>query len=169
MIDANDNDGFRLTSRHVLGMMLGFFGCIIAVNITFVFLALSTWTGLTDHDSYRSGLSWNRTLEADAAQKALGWTADIEAVGTAEDGLTRTVTLVLRDRSGVPVDGLLIAAQARHPVVEAMDTDFALQGVGGGRYVGDVDLPIASDWKLRLIADRAGEPLYRIDTVMVVR
>ena len=172
MIDVNEPGGFRLTGRHVLTAMLAFFGCVIAVNIVFVVLALGTWTGLTDHDSYRTGLSWNRTLEADAAQKALGWSAEITAGrpdGSTDGALRRTVSLFLQDRDARPIPDLTVFGEARHPVVEAMDTRFPLEAAGPGRYVGTVDLPAASDWKLRLHALRPDGSEYRIDTVIVVR
>ena len=106
--------GFRLTGRHVLITILTFFGIVIAVNVTFVHLALDSWTGLTDHDSYRTGLSWNRTLERDAAQTALGWRSAVatRVVRGADGGRSLGVTLTLRDADGSPVRGLAFAGEA---------------------------------------------------------
>ena len=171
MLDETDR-GFRLTGRHVLIAMLAFFGIVVGVNITFVHLALSTWTGLTDHDSYRTGLSWNRTLEQDAAQKALGWTTDIDsrsAWSEANQGWRLAVTLVVRDAHGRPVDGLVIDGEARHPVAEADDRTLTYAGTPGGVYAGTAILPGAGNWELKLIATAADGSVYRIDTVAAVR
>ena len=173
MTMLNETDrGFRLTGRHVLIAMLAFFGIVVGVNITFVHLALSTWTGLTDHDSYRTGLSWNRTLEQDAAQKALGWTTDIDsrsAWSEASQGWRLAVTLVVRDAQGRPVDGLVIDGEARHPVAEADDRTLTFAGTPGGVYAGTAILPGAGNWELKLIATAADGSVYRTDTVAAVR
>ena len=164
--------GFRITGRHVLFAMLGFFGVVIAVNITFVHLALDSWTGLTDHDSYRTGLSWNRTLERDAAQKALGWSVGVDAraerSGVGEDRRLE-LTLTLRDRDGRPLSGLRLSGDALHPVLEADDRSLGFVEAGGGRYVGTVVLPGGGDWGLKLVATRPDGTVYRIDTVTTVR
>lgn len=163
--------GFRLTGRHVLIAMLTFFGIVIAVNVAFVHLALNSWTGLTDHDSYRTGLSWNRTLERDAAQKALGWTSTVatRAARDGEAGRSLTVTVTLRDRDGRPVGGLAFAGEARHPVVEADDRALTFVESGAGTYVGTAALPGAADWELKLTARRQDGAEYRIDAVAPVR
>lgn len=170
--DTGTTGGFRLTGRHVLFAMLAFFGIVIAVNVTFVRLALSTWTGLTDHDSYRTGLSWNRMLERDQAQKALGWSTGI--AHRAEPGPAGTdrrfeLTVTLRDREGRPLRGLAVSGFARHPVLEASDRGLAFSETGPGVYVGTAVLPGAADWELQLVATRPDGGDYRIDTVAPVR
>lgn len=163
---------FRITGRHVLAGMLVFFGIVIAVNVTFVHLALSSWTGLTDHHSYRTGISWNRTLESDAAQKALGWSTAIESRhrdAAADGSRPFEMTVTIRDRDGKPVTGLSFAGEARHPVLEADDRTLAFSEVGGGVYKGTAALPSAADWELLLVATRPDGSKYRIDTVAPVR
>jgi len=168
---------FRITGRHVLFAMLAFFGVVIAVNLTFVHLALSTWTGLTDHDSYRTGVSWNDTLRRDAEQRALGWTVDVDTraapdvAGTddAPDGRRLSVTLTVRDRDGIPVRGLAIAGEARHPIVEADDRPIALTEVSDGIYAAELSLPGGGVWQLKLTAAGTDGREYRIDTTAAVR
>lgn len=170
--EGRAGDGFRLTGRHVLIALLAFFGIVIAVNLAFVRLALDSWTGLTDHDSYRTGLSWNRTLERSAAQRSLGWTVGIESrserIGHA-DGRRLEVTLTLHDRAGRPLTGLALSGGARHPVLEANDRVIGFVEAGGGRYVGTALLPGPADWGLKLVATRPDGSHYRIDTVTPVR
>lgn len=164
-------DGFRLTGRHVLIAMLTFFGIVIAVNVTFIHLALDSWTGLTDHDSYRTGLSWNRTLERDAAQKALGWSSSVSTrVAREADGARSLgVTLTLRDADGRPVRGLSFAGEARHPVLEADDRRLEFAEAEPGVYTATALLPGAADWELTLKARRPDGTDFRIDTVAAVR
>lgn len=163
--------GFRLTGRHVLIALLTFFGIVIAVNAAFVHIALSSWTGLTDHDSYRTGLSWNRTLQRDAAQTALGWSSAVatRVVRDADGGRSLGVTLTLRDAGGRPVGGLAFTGQARHPVIEADDRPLEFVEAEPGVYVATAALPGAGDWELKLVARRPQGTDFRIDTVATVR
>lgn len=163
--------GFRLTGRHVLITTLAFFGIVIAVNVAFVYVALSSWTGLTDHDSYRTGLSWNRTLERDAAQKTLGWSSAVatRVVRAADGGRSLGVTLTLRDAGGRPVAGLAVAGEARHPVIEADDRKLEFVEIEPGVYAATAGLPGAGDWELKLVAARPQGTEFRIDTVATVR
>lgn len=173
MTMPREADGqFRITGRHVLFAMLAFFGVVIAVNLTFVHLALSTWTGLTDHDSYRTGVSWNDTLRRDAEQRALGWAVDVDTRALPDEevaGWRLTVTLTVRDRDGNLVRGLAVTGEARHPIVEADDRSIDLVATADGVYAGTVLLPGAGDWGLKLTAAGAGVPGYRIDAVATVR
>ena len=50
---------FRLTGWHVLAMFGAMFSVMLAVNILFVFLALKTFSGETDH-AYINGLKFNQ-------------------------------------------------------------------------------------------------------------
>lgn len=171
-IERRAETGFRITGRHVLIALLAFFGIVVGVNLVFVHLALDSWTGLTDRDSYRTGLSWNRTLERSAAQKSLGWTVDVASrtERTAQAGELRLeVTLTLSDRAGRPLTGLALSGEARHPVLETNDRAIAFVETGGGRYVGTAVLPGAADWGLKLVATRPDGPDYRIDTLATVR
>lgn len=172
LTNHGDDSGFRITGRHVLLAMLAFFGIVIAVNVTFVHLALNSWTGLTDHDSYRTGLSWNRTLERDAAQKALGWSTVVETRSVRSEtgvGFRLGVTVTVRGRDGRPVPGLVVDGEARHPLVEADDRPIAFAETVPGTYIGATLLPGAGDWELRLSAARADGTAYRIDTIATVR
>ena len=69
-----------ITGRKVLWMLLGFFGVMMAVNGIFVYLALSSFSGLETVNAYVKGLDYNATLRRGAAQKALGWQVERERV-----------------------------------------------------------------------------------------
>ena len=49
----------ELTGRHVLYMILGFFGVVLLANVVFVYLAMDTFTGLATEGAYVKGLSYN--------------------------------------------------------------------------------------------------------------
>ena len=51
-----------VTGRKALWVLLGFFGVILAVNATFVYLAVSSFSGLETDNAYVKGLNYNTTL-----------------------------------------------------------------------------------------------------------
>ena len=89
----------EFTGRHMLGLMVGGFGIIIAVNLTLAWNAVATFPGVEARNSYEI----SQTFQADrAAQNALRWdvSADID------DGL---LTVTILDHRGDP-KGQLIGA-----------------------------------------------------------
>lgn len=83
----------EFTGWHMLGLMVGGFGIIIAVNLTLAWNAIATFPGLETRNSYVI----SQSFQADrAAQNALQW--DVSAA--IEEG---TLTVVVLDADGAPV------------------------------------------------------------------
>ena len=135
----------QLTGRHVLFALIGFFGVIIAVNMVMVVLALESWTGLSDQQSYRKGLAYNETLARAEAQAALGWRSTV-SVAAAADG-THRVGLALVDAAGAPLVGQEVSLRLIRPVGEYPPVETALAEDGAGLYAAEVRLPMAGNWQ----------------------
>ena len=83
----------EFTGWHMLGLMVGGFGIIIAVNLTLAWNAVATFPGLETRNSYVI----SQQFQADrAAQDALRW--DVSA--KIED---RVLTVAILDADGDPV------------------------------------------------------------------
>ena len=123
----------EFTGRHMLLMMVAFFGVIIAVNITMAFFASSTWTGLMVKNSYVASQDFNAKLAKARAQDALGWASTMVLEG-------KDLKLTLKDDQARPLAGLNVVARVYRPVAEAEDHDVALTESGAGRYSATVDL-----------------------------
>ena len=82
----------ELTGRHVLGIAVGAFGVIIAVNLVMAWQAISTFPGLEVANGYVASQSFDADRRA---QEALGWQV---APGYADGRLTLAVT----DAEGLP-------------------------------------------------------------------
>src|SRR5690554_7987410 len=63
----------EFTGRHMLFVMLAFFGVIITVNVTMAVLANRSWTGLVVGNTYVASQEFNERTERGRAQIALGW------------------------------------------------------------------------------------------------
>lgn len=140
----------RITGRHVLWGMIGFFGVIFAVNGTFLYVALMTWTGADVDNAYVRGIAYNRVLEAAEAQRALGWTVVVDSL-TADAG-TADLTLSYKDAEGAPMSGLSVDARFRHPVQRAYDRTVTLSDRGSGLYGAVLALPSAGLWDVHAVA-----------------
>ncbi|PWE18483.1 ferredoxin [Marinicauda salina] len=119
--------GFKgpITGKHVLIGMIAFFAVTIAVNATFITLAVRTFSGEEVERSYVQGLAFNQVLEERRAQAARGWEAavDIDA---------DRVIVSVSDPEGGPVGGLELAGALRHPADTSRDVilDFVERETG---------------------------------------
>ncbi|WP_424926833.1 FixH family protein [Amaricoccus tamworthensis] len=82
--------GRPLTGRDVALIFALFFGVILAANLTLLFNAVSTFSGLVVPNSYVASQSFDRNREA---QEALGWSLNLDYA----DG---SVALAMRDSEG---------------------------------------------------------------------
>src|SRR5689334_13817136 len=91
------------TGRHMLAVMGGFFGIVIAVNVAMATLAARTFGGTVVDNSYVASHQFNHWLARARAQERLGWTVRLELAGD------RRVSLSLADH-GTALDGPAIEA-----------------------------------------------------------
>lgn len=121
----------ELKGWHVLVMMLAFFGITIAVNVMFTIYAIGTFSGEDVSKPYLKGLEYNRTLEARAAQSALGWNATIEVVR--ENG-GAAISAHIAGRDGLAKSALSVEAVLRRPTDARLDRTIELTPAGDGNY-----------------------------------
>lgn len=111
------------TGRHMLLIMLAFFGVIIAVNITMAVFAGSSWTGFVVRNSYVASQEFNDKVAAARMQDALGWKADFSIA----DG---HAVLTLTDRDGAPLAMERAEIVLRNPASDADDRTIGLVADG---------------------------------------
>ena len=131
---ANDS-GKPLTGRTVLLAIVCFFAVVFAVNGVFLFLALSTNTGIVAIEPYRKGLKYNIRIAADERQVALGWNGAISI--SAGD---RMLVAAISDRDGHAVYGLVATVKVGRAVTDREDVTLNLIETAPGRY--EAKLPL---------------------------
>lgn len=131
---ANDS-GRPLTDRTVLLEVVCFFAAVFAVNGVFLFLAISTNTGIVAIEPYRKGLKYNERIAADERQAALGWNSSISI--SASDG---TLVAVISDRDGNAVRGLVTTVKVGRAVTDREDVTLNLIETAPGRYQATLPL-----------------------------
>lgn len=135
----------EFTGRHMLLVMFGMFGTIIAVNLVMAHYAVATFGGTVVENSYVASQDYNRWLAEARAQKALGWSVSVRALAD------RRVAVVV-----TPADANL-SGGAHHPLGRAPDRPMRFEHNGTGRWTSVLPLP-AGRWRLRLklvVGDRA--------------
>jgi nitrogen fixation protein FixH len=118
------------------GMLL-----VVAVNLVMVYLAVSTFTGVTVPRSYERGRGYEAVLAEAARQDALGWRADLSLEG----GMLR---LSATDREGRPLSGRVEGVLLRP--LEGTEIPLAFLPRGSGHWAAEVEPPRRGQWEARL-------------------
>ncbi|MFM2041734.1 MAG: putative nitrogen fixation protein fixH [Pseudomonadota bacterium] len=147
-------------------VFVGAMGIVLAVNAVMVTVAVKTFTGLTVEKPYERGIAYNRVLDAQQRQDALGWqvAADMDV---AADGLTGRLLLTVRDAGGGAVDALAVEARLVRPVEVIDDVPLFFTPAGDGRYVATVTLPRPGQWDLKARLTGAGADYTLIERLVV--
>ncbi|MEQ1710505.1 MAG: FixH family protein [Hyphomicrobium sp.] len=134
MMAVETSGSWRFTGRMALGLFVGFFAIVFAVNGVMLTMALKTHSGVVANEPYRKGLKYNDRIAADAMQAELGWASDIAVSPDA-----RRLVVRLNDKAGAAVDGMKVLAEIGRPSSNHQDLRFELAPTAPGRY--EVALP----------------------------
>jgi nitrogen fixation protein FixH len=163
----NNPEPTKVTGRKVLLWLVASFMIVAAVNGLMVYFAISTFTGQTDSHPYAQGLTFNKTLLAIAAQRAVGWQVDGKVADRGRGVVSVTVTY--RDREGRSLDDLAVVARFSRPTNDGQDFEATLAHQGAGLYTADVPMPAEGQWLVRLTAGQNGREPYLLDYRVIVQ
>ena len=145
----------RLTGKHILLILLGFFAIVGVVNAAFIYFALSTGPGEEQSASYEVGLRYNRILAEERTQNALQWHHQSQfAQGS-------RLRVSVTDNAGAPVPGLAVTGTFGRPA-----SDNADRSLDAGLYEAPLGQIKPGSWVLSFIAEKArpgaGSATYRV-------
>lgn len=143
----------EFTGRHMLAIMIAFFGTIIAVNLTMATVAGTSWTGFVVKNSYIASQEFNGKAAAGRAQAALGWTSGL----TIADGQIR---YRLTDASGAPVTPSAVTVTFRRPAYDAEDRTLSLERLADGTFAAN-ETPRDGIWIVETDAEVGRDKPYR--------
>lgn len=141
------------TGRHMLLIMLAFFGTIISVNVTMAYFARASWTGLVVENAYVASQEFNAKMAETRAQEALGWTGNL----IVSDGRVR---YSLIDAGGNAVRLTAVGVTFMHPVDDREDEHIELVRGGDGTFEAPHTFPDGV-WLVEIAADAGLEKPYR--------
>lgn len=154
----------RWTGWHTLATLVGFFGVIFTVNGIMTYIALSTFSGIETPNAYQFGRDYNQTLEAAAAQQALGWQVGFDEVfAPTPEGANARVTISVRDTNDMPLTGLSGALTFWRPVARGDDVEAQLVETAPGIYSTSAALSARGHWEMRLLFARNGADPYYLE------
>jgi len=134
-----------LTGRGVLMWLSSFFAVVIATNIYFITMSITTFRGEDEQKPYLQGIEYNDTLARRAEQARLAWHAEV-SVTRLSSGHVR-ISVVLRDRRGAGLS-VPLSAELRHPSDENRDLVLHLNGISPGSYEADAGPVSRGRWDL---------------------
>ena len=111
---------FEFTGWHMLALMLGMFGTIIAVNLWFAYNAIATFPGVEDRNAYVASQKFEVERQA---QDALHW----DVTASLKDGI---LSVAILDEAGNPVRAEVVRAIFGRPthVNDDQTPDFVWNG-----------------------------------------
>ncbi len=148
------------TGRHLLAILLAFFGVIFAANFTMAYFAFSSWTGLVVKNSYVASQEFNETTAA-LEKSALG----VAVVATYAN---EQLTLTLRDNAGNAVAATNVMVTLGRPSHEGEDHNIALAPKADGIY-GATHSLAKGQWAGEVSANIIGHEDWRRPLYLVVR
>lgn len=150
----------QFTGRHMLTVMIAFFGVIITVNVTMAVYANTTWSGFVVRNSYVAGLEFNKKAEEASKQAALGWTSQT----IVSDG---HVSFSITDDKGESVVLAEGTATFRRPVSDTEDTVVTLSRHPDGSLIAPMELRDGS-WIVELNAATENEtPWHEMERLLL--
>jgi nitrogen fixation protein FixH len=164
---ANNNQVAKLPEAHRFGwqrawplwILAGFFGVIFTANGVLLYLANTSWTGLTTEQAYEEGRTYNKELARSDAQHKLGWRASLKATPQQAEGrhLVR-LDLAMTQAEGKPLTGGQVDLLMVRPTHEGFDLKVSMTEGPAGTYGAHVELPLPGQWEVRaLVTTATGE------------
>ena len=155
-----------LTGRMVLGLLLGFFGLVIGVNLLMMKLAIDTLPGTNVDSAYLASLRYDHEIAVAREQAQRDWKIDAK-VERQPDGLT-TLRVEARDHNGVPLAGLTFFGRLERPADKRSDKEVTLAEIGEGIYRGQTSGVQPGLWELVLEGDATGNRVFLSKNRMVL-
>jgi nitrogen fixation protein FixH len=142
------DDDHPFTGRHMLAVVLLFFGTIVGVNMVMVISATGTFPGLVVRNSYVASQAFNKTLAEAKVQAEAGWRMALDV----DDG---AIAVRLLDRDGAPLRRLAVTAAAGRPSTTGEDRSFVLVEDGDAYRAAEALPPGVWDVAIEAHADGA--------------
>ena len=144
----------EFTGRHMLAIMLAFFGTIFGVNMFMATMATKSWTGLVVKNTYVASQEFNGKLEASREQAKLNWQVGL----TYRDG---QLIFDLSDEKSRPIQLQSVQIALTRPIGISQDRTLTLSAQGEKFAVREA-IP-SGVWNVVINADVEGYPefIYR--------
>lgn len=145
---APGSKGFVFTGRHMVIVMVLFFGTIIGVNFTMAWYAHSSWSGLVVENTYVASQEFNEKAALARRIEASGVKGALKVEGDA-------ISYRLTDAKADPVIADRVTLRFRRPVGDHQDFTLQLADAGHGLFKGARPV-LPGQWIVEAEAEHAG-------------
>jgi nitrogen fixation protein FixH len=133
---------------------------VLGVNLTMVYLAITTNPGLVVNDYYERGQHYERTMVSKVAADP-GWEMQADVPRDIKAGERSVIRFFLVDKAGQPVKPDGVRFFAYRPSDAAEDFSLTMTEEGAGRYMAEVTFPLIGIWDT-LIAVTSADKEYSL-------
>ncbi|MBT3347423.1 MAG: FixH family protein [Thiotrichales bacterium] len=141
---------------------LGLLLLVLVVNTGMIITAFKTSPGLVQDDYYEQGRDYERTvLQLMEMRERLGWQISLDE-GEVVTSSPATLDVVVKSKTGEPVEGLTGDLQLYRPSDRDQDSIVSLIEVGNGRYQARYTLLLKGVWDL-ILTLKSGDDLYKVE------
>lgn len=148
------------TGRHMLAILLAFFGTVLAANMVMVYYANHSWTGLVVKNSYVASQEFNETTEKLARAEA-----GVHVTPAYQNG---SLSVRLVSDTGEPVIAGNVVIKLGRPSHEGEDREVKLESLGNGNYAAPHVLG-KGQWSGSVTADVPGHESWMRPVLILVR
>lgn len=145
----NGTQRHSLTGKHMFALMVGFFAIILIANMSLVYFAAQSWTGLVVQNSYVASQQFNATTAQ--LEKA---EAGVSVRATVDRDILR---LQLSAMDGGALSAVNVTVALGRPTHEGEDMTLKLIAEGNGKFSVKHKL-LAGVWSGQVLADIPGHP-----------
>ena len=150
-------EGYRVTGRSVLLILIAFFTIVFGITIGMAYLAVETFSGVQTEKPYENGLAFNRDIAVARAQDAKNWRVE-DHIKRMEGGNT-TIEVRVFDATGLVISGLGLTVTLKAPADRRHDHRVELAENGNGIYNGSTPSE-AGQWDVETVAQQNGDVVY---------
>jgi nitrogen fixation protein FixH len=156
MAASTSTETWKYFPRYMIACML----VVIAVNVRFIYIAVSTFPGAASTDDFDTSNRYDAILNAVAQQDKLGWTETVSA-----QGMAPVVDLTGPDQN--PLTGATLTSSAERPLGTDPAIAVTFTEAAPGHYVAASALPMHGQWDLKLNIVQAGHSAHVTRRVVI--
>ncbi len=159
-----ETKGPRPSDRWIPWYFVVFFIGLTLVLAHMVWLAVGSYPGTVSDRAYEQGLAYNKSLQAVAAQQALGWMGKVTVT---EVGAATQLRYELRAADGQMLKDAKVHCWLYRSSSRKLDERLELTAQADGSYGATVTLPARGVWEIRLAAQAMGQSFQQTERVVI--
>lgn len=150
----------RKSDAFIPWYFVGFFLVLFILDGTFVYLAVSTHTGVVQKHTYETGLAYNTVIAEGREHKKLGWRVTVEI------SKENIISMIVLDKDGNFLQDADVSIIVKRPTQAGHDFDVNLVAFEKS-YRAQALFPLPGLWQLQIKIAKEGKSFFLNERVIV--